>query len=292
VRSAQCAWPLRRPQPVLKLRLEYVVLGCSTERRARRANPDAPSARQSGCRPTRRAGSPTRATTTWISRPSSSSTARSARRAGVGQGLRPRLKTAGRERRARLRVRCLRERRSLHDYQPPATILQPFYGHGTSLSCRRDAPGRCRRFGRSRRGRDPGARPERSGFRSGHKPRLLALRASTSYAEAAGGRCRSRARWSYPSTRSASHESRELLQRLGSPNPSAARPAQVEHVPTCFFELGVVKRSRLVQRSAVPEVPRVERCPRTVSPSTLTGIVLIRWGRRSLERPCAESGFP
>jgi len=26
---------------VLKLRLEYVVLGCSTERRARRANPDA-----------------------------------------------------------------------------------------------------------------------------------------------------------------------------------------------------------------------------------------------------------
>jgi hypothetical protein len=29
-------------------------------------------------------------------------------------------------------------------------------------------------------------------------------------------------------------------------------------VPTCFFELGVVKRSRLVQRPAVSEVARVE----------------------------------
>lgn len=130
-----------------------------------------------------------------------------------------------------------------------------------------------------------------NGGRSGHKPRLLAPRASSSYAGAAGERCRSRVRWSCFSTRSASHESCELLQRLRSPNRSAARPAQVEHVPTCVFELGVIKRSRFVQRSAVPEGPRVERCPfdESFQSEALTWHCQQRKAESSDQLPCRET---
>src|SRR5215218_7127878 len=134
-------------------------------------------------------------------------------------------------------------------------------GGGRWRGCNGDAPGQRRRFDHDHRGRDPRACRVRSACRSGHTSRLLTPRASTSYAGSAGERCRSLARSSYPSTRSASHEPRELLQRLRSPYPRAARPAQVEHVPTSVFELGVVERSRLVHRSAVPEVARLERTP-------------------------------
>lgn len=66
--------------------------------------------------------------------------------------------------------------------------------------------------------------PERSTCGSGHNLGLLAPRASTSFAGRAGERCRSRARWSYSSTRLVSHESRELPQRLGGPHARAPTP--------------------------------------------------------------------
>jgi hypothetical protein len=120
-------------------------------------------------------------------------------------------------------------------------------GDRRSPGCKHDAQGRCTGSARSRHGQDPRARPKRSTCRSGHNLGLLAPRASTSFAGRAGERCRSRARWSYPSTRSVSHESRELPQRLGGPHARAPDAAKSERVLTCAHELRIGERPRLVQ---------------------------------------------
>lgn len=143
-------------------------------------------------------------------------------------------------------------------------------GDRRSPGCKHDAQGRCTGSARSRHGQDPRARPKRSTCRSGHNLGLLAPRASTSFAGRAGERCRSRARWSYPSTRSVSHESRELPQRLGGPH---ARPRRREDRASADV------RARAPDRRAAP-----------IGPGPCGGG---GWPRRSGARPQAarESGL-
>ena len=57
---------------------------------------------------------------------------------------------------------------------------------------------------------------------------------------------------------SVSHEPRELLQRLGAPDLRAAQAAQAKRVLTGTLELGILERSRLIERAAMTEVALVE----------------------------------